>query len=313
MSDADEEIKNIYVRDKCIPCLCVKAMVDMNQSGADDFKSLNPYKFITRTSTEGRGVKATSIVRSINFQSTLSNEAAANVYFSSQEYIVNNANKFSLGDTKAYILSSMFRLKSNDALIDTFANDKYSYDPVAKNAEVQQTAGEQFASSLTAPSPRVSEEAAASRENQRAREAAKGLLISMDYNAWPDKLRNYMPLSDAGYNPPPFEGMAKDIVDGQKIMRQAIRTSWTVVGGSRIPDSYQALVNLKLEMELEGISGMRVGDCFIIDNMPAEYRRRGVFQIWNLSHNVDKNNWVTRVIAQYRIQLDQERNESVNN
>ena len=59
------------------------------------------------------------------------------------------------------------------------------------------------------------------------------------------------------------------------------------------------LLPIKFEFEVIGVSGMRVGDLFKINDLPEKYKS-GVFQIIETSHSIKASTWTTSVKAQFR-------------
>ena len=57
---------------------------------------------------------------------------------------------------------------------------------------------------------------------------------------------------------------------------------------------------IKYSFTILGTSGLRRGDTFNIIGIPSIYRNQGLFQIVNVSHQLDGMNWKTTVEGQYR-------------
>lgn len=57
---------------------------------------------------------------------------------------------------------------------------------------------------------------------------------------------------------------------------------------------------IKYSFTILGSSGLRRGDMFNINGIPNIYRQQGLFQIINVSHQLDGMNWKTTVEGQYR-------------
>ena len=59
------------------------------------------------------------------------------------------------------------------------------------------------------------------------------------------------------------------------------------------------LIPIKLELTLKGISGLKMGQCFTINDeiIPEKYRGKVAFQIWHLADTIVNNKWITDVGA----------------
>lgn len=57
---------------------------------------------------------------------------------------------------------------------------------------------------------------------------------------------------------------------------------------------------IKYSFTILGTSGIRRGDTFNIDGIPSIYSKQGLFQVINVSHQLDGMNWKTNVEGQYR-------------
>lgn len=57
---------------------------------------------------------------------------------------------------------------------------------------------------------------------------------------------------------------------------------------------------IKYRFKILGTSGLRRGDMFNIDGIPDKYRLRGLFQITEVSQNVEGMSWTTEVTGEYR-------------
>ena len=69
-----------------------------------------------------------------------------------------------------------------------------------------------------------------------------------------------MPLTEYGYLPS-FAGPAGNLTEG----RETMRSSFLKNDGKKITSKFESIIPLNLEIELEGISGLRAGDYFLID------------------------------------------------
>jgi hypothetical protein len=59
----------------------------------------------------------------------------------------------------------------------------------------------------------------------------------------------------------------------------------------------QAVIPIKLSMELDGIGGLRIGDLFRVDYLPAKYRDYCYFMITKVDHNIGTSGWSTTLNA----------------
>jgi hypothetical protein len=69
--------------------------------------------------------------------------------------------------------------------------------------------------------------------------------------------------------------------------------------------SYKGVLNnsiilpIKFDFTIHGVSGLKVGDVFKIDDLPKKYRTK-IFQIMQINHSLDDNGWFTQVESQIR-------------
>ena len=66
-------------------------------------------------------------------------------------------------------------------------------------------------------------------------------------------------------------------------------------------DIISMIVPLEMELEILGISGINIGDCFRIDYMPDVFKKTGVFFVSGISHSISNNMWITKLKSSYRI------------
>jgi len=72
----------------------------------------------------------------------------------------------------------------------------------------------------------------------------------------------------------------------------------------RIVENTKAQLNLpllpiKFKFTIHGVSGLRVGDTFNINDLPLSYKTK-VFQVTEVSHTISQNIWTTEVVGQLR-------------
>jgi len=60
-------------------------------------------------------------------------------------------------------------------------------------------------------------------------------------------------------------------------------------------------IPIDFEMQLAGISGIRLGDIFTVDALPTAYRNNSVLQVTGVTHTIKDNIWDTTVNAGLRI------------
>jgi hypothetical protein len=61
------------------------------------------------------------------------------------------------------------------------------------------------------------------------------------------------------------------------------------------------LVPIDLELTIDGTGGIYAGQCFTSTHIPARYRQAVVFQIMDVSHNIDDGGWKTTLRGMMRI------------
>ena len=73
------------------------------------------------------------------------------------------------------------------------------------------------------------------------------------------------------------------------------------LGITRSPDNTTTLSSLTANITINGMSGFSAGEYFRINGIPEVYNKNGVFQITNVRHNVEGQNWDTEVEAMWLI------------
>ena len=59
------------------------------------------------------------------------------------------------------------------------------------------------------------------------------------------------------------------------------------------------LLPIKFNFTIHGVSGLRVGDTFVINDLPLDYKNK-LFQITQVGHEIGTNLWSTTVEGQLR-------------
>ena len=60
------------------------------------------------------------------------------------------------------------------------------------------------------------------------------------------------------------------------------------------------LTDLEVSVQIDGLSGIRSGMFFNIDGIPEIYNKIGIFQVTNIKHSVNKDNWLTTIEARFK-------------
>jgi hypothetical protein len=79
---------------------------------------------------------------------------------------------------------------------------------------------------------------------------------------------------------------------------------------------YKGIVPMALEVKLDGIAGIIIGDVFKLNAsvLPREYRDKSVgFIVTGLSHNIVRADWTTTITAQFCLLDDHARNKKIKN
>lgn len=61
------------------------------------------------------------------------------------------------------------------------------------------------------------------------------------------------------------------------------------------------LIPISVEMVLDGISGFKIGDAFELNGVPERIVELGIFQITNITHELNASQWETKITAQLRL------------
>lgn len=75
--------------------------------------------------------------------------------------------------------------------------------------------------------------------------------------------------------------------------------AFTIFSTNTIDDENPILLPIQFEFEIHGVSGIRVGDLFKINDIPEKYKT-GVFQVLETSQSIKSSIWTTTVKAQFR-------------
>jgi hypothetical protein len=73
-------------------------------------------------------------------------------------------------------------------------------------------------------------------------------------------------------------------------------------GGHSQTGRYSHPLPIKYEFTMFGTSGIRRGDTFNIDGIPAKYKEHGLFQITQVEQSISDMKWTTKVLGEYRQQ-----------
>lgn len=61
------------------------------------------------------------------------------------------------------------------------------------------------------------------------------------------------------------------------------------------------LLPIRFSFKIHGISGIKVGDKFRVLDLPKKYSQRGIFQVTDVSHQIEGMQWATSVEGQFRV------------
>ena len=252
------------------------ADVDVGKAAEKLLKSGNVYTFNVFT-TDIRGDKisdydnysnenivnrvAASVIQNFNFTSKLSNATALNTFYSAHK--VDNQTKGYPQNDNTYKMYKPTGTQFTEP-IDTFAG---SY--TSKN--IAQTSTKTLADQMT----------------------EDGYALLMKFIKFPFFYRHFLPLRSHGYTFT-YKGMAVSGMQGMKLAMSMAETKSSPVNASM-------LVPVECELQLFGMSGIKLGDMFRLDYCPTLYKYKGVFQVIGLKQTVDKNGWKTTLKAGFRV------------
>ena len=259
-------------------------VVDLKYSGLPEQKE-DIYTFRIKphmTDANGKFIDTrSSIVKTMKFTSNLSNQAALNVFYKSHQS-TETQGQYEING-KGVIYAGLFRVDPESKHpSDRFLSKDIGYDDESiDKKDDPQTPGD----------------------------------YEGDQVGYHPNLKLFLPLTQYGYAGQ-FTELALNgtpstfyfgYPNGIEILyiqdaRDNLRTLCMLDGDDKTSSSSNdALTPMNLEMELEGIAGLRPGDMFDIDNAPEIYRKAGVFQIKAVNQTVDKGIWLTKITAQYRV------------
>lgn len=236
------------------------------------------YMFRTKTfalkDADGNTIpNMTSIVKNLSFQSKLSSQAALNVFYSAQ-----NKDGRVMGSPSNNTFQSLYDFSINginySKAKDTFSAGPYSAIPPEAGTDTS--------------------------NGQRTDPGTETELFIIAQSAYGDALTKFLP-----WGPSKTDGskgywvkIGDKNLTGKEGMKMAVLLS---ADGKTPPATSEALVPLECQVELEGISGIRIGDIFTIDHIPTIYQKHGTFQVVGITDTIDKNSWVTKLKAGFRV------------
>lgn len=228
---------------------------------------------------------STSIVRDVQFSSKLSNEMAMSVFYSAQKSVYSKAT-VGKQEKLTYQLFEDPDMKSGDS---------FWPDPV--NVDV-----------TTEP---YGNEDVADEEDKANLKSARRERFERGWNNLPIELKKYLPIFDykfdnvsGGYAP--YFGNGVDQKKIYKKYRSEFQLMYQALfnnAGIKNDTNNQGILPIKIDLELDGISGIRIGNIFRLDYIPRMYIRNSVFQISGLSEEVNRNAWTTKITAIVRVFL----------
>jgi hypothetical protein len=264
----------------------IKEIVDLNFTDGQILNSPTlkaPFVFAIKSFNlrdQGETVRVTSIVRNISLTTKLSSDAALNVF-----YTANSNNQVVPGNENVLRSVWDYKLPGKKA-VDDFVNTELTTDTPATQDDIR--------------TKKAVIEARAEYEKEKADQKKDETVEEGDQAGWPEEMKKYLPLAKYGWSYT-FNGTTADTLDkGRELMKTAAFDKGTANNSK--PAVYEAVAPMHCEVELEGISGIRAGDIFTIDNLPQLYKEKGVFQVVNITHEVTRETWKTKLKASYRVQ-----------
>lgn len=73
-----------------------------------------------------------------------------------------------------------------------------------------------------------------------------------------------------------------------------------------IGNNSQVILPVKLSFEIDGLSGLKFGNCIAIDGLPRRYQNNVFFTIVNVSHTLNDNDWSTNIETVMRVKIPKE-------
>ena len=305
-------------------------IVDINYSGTKnaelDIIRQNVYAFRTKTfNEEPYGKDLNSVVRNVSLQSKLSSQAAMNVFFSAH-----SANGGVMGTPSNNTFKSLYNFSINGIEYDK-ARDTFSLGPyLAVNTGLPTPEPEENESKLT---PGIDDELELLAQSQAYGKKLSNFL-PIKNSGYTCEVTGMYFIENTGkstyekketeetkinislptvFGPDiPMSFTKKEEKTKTVKVNKDSRVYLTGIEGMRMavlcsPDggppqnASEALVPLECEIELEGISGIRIGDVFTIDHIPQIYQNHGLFQVIGITDSIDNNSWITKLKAQFRV------------
>ena len=253
--------------------ILAEKVVDINYTDSI-FSNMKAGLYVMRTkSFKVNDVDTTSVIRNLTFQSKLSSQAAMNVFFAAQ-----NKEGRVMGSPSNNTFQSLYDFPINNS---KYANaiDTFSMSPYKAQADSNPENNLPNQSNVTDP----------------ATETDPFIRAMTPYG---DGLMHYLPAVEKGYWFQTIKNEKEIQLSGKEGMKIAVLCA---LDKSAPPAISEALVPLECEVELEGISGIRIGDIFTIDHIPKIYQNHGTFQVIGITDTVDKNSWITKLKCGFRV------------
>lgn len=288
------------------------SIVDTNFTDTLEVTPENVYIFRTRSFdatniVTGNTYRATSIVKNLSLSAKLSNQSALNVFYSAQR-----GDSVIHGLPSSTVYHSLY--KTQESNIDNTVQQSDIDNPKKfafwKNigSEKKVSTKHDIYSSGPYKTPENSETSKENTDNEFSIAEENGFSGNelKEYNKeYPDSLKVYLPLRSTGWNAGFAKYKNKDVdFSGAQGMKIVVLMNEGKEKNLQSVKSNAAIIPVVCEIELEGISGIRVGDSFSIDALPTIYKERGFFQCIGLVQDVTKDIWVTKIKGGYRIRRD---------
>ena len=212
---------------------------------------------------------AGGIIKNYGISTKFSTAAALNVFYSAQR-----GDKHSKGYPQNDTTYALYKPSKTEFVNakDTFSNAPYYSNNIAKTSD----------------------------KTMQDQMFEDGNTLILKHKNYPQFFRRFLPAYSHGYRKS-VKSVNSNVdiqISGETGMRMIINTSSTP---NTPPSSNSIIIPVTCELEIFGLSGLRVGDSFRVDYIPENYKRNGLFHINGITHSVGKSDWTTKIKGIFRV------------
>lgn len=221
-----------------------------------------------------------SLIKTLSIETSMSTDISMNAFYGSNKKgndstIENNINETSI---------NLFNKKYKDSFIKKIEDKVESVQLIDYNAEANANISQSNASGSDSNTTSYAIKSTLPSDVKQY----YGLDNSVQYS---DSMKHYLPVY------PQYSQDYKKywFTDGMRRLLTCDPSNTVKTTLSNI------LLPIKVRITMEGISGIKIGDCFNVDCLPKRYKEKGAFQIIELKHDISRDGWFTEFRGSYRV------------